>query len=86
MKFTELDLKPKVLKGLKAIGYEELTPVQEHTFPHILGDRDMIAKAETGSGKTAACAVPIVQSVDENLNAVQALIIVLQLQKSDKQT
>jgi ATP-dependent RNA helicase DeaD len=76
MKFTELDLKPKVLKGLKAIGYEDLTPVQEHTFPHILGDRDMIAKAETGSGKTAACAVPIVQSVDENLNAIQALIIV----------
>ncbi|MCF7954355.1 MAG: DEAD/DEAH box helicase [Phycisphaerae bacterium] len=76
MKFTELDLKPKILKGLKAIGYEDLTPVQEHTFPHILGERDMIAKAETGSGKTAACAVPLVQLVDESLNEVQSLILV----------
>ena len=76
MKFTELELKPKVLKGLKAIGYEELTPVQEHTFPHILSGRDIIAKAETGSGKTAACAVPLVQSVDESLNEVQSLILV----------
>ena len=76
MKFTELDLKPKVLEGLKKIGYEELTPVQEHTFPHILSGRDMIAKAETGSGKTAACAVPLVQNVDESLNEIQSLILV----------
>lgn len=76
MKFTELELKPKVLKGLKAIGYEDLTPVQEHTFPHILSSRDMIAKAETGSGKTAACGVPLVQSVDESLNEIQSLILV----------
>jgi len=76
MEFKELNLKPKILAGLKEIGYESLTPVQEHTFPHILGGRDMIAKAETGSGKTAACGVPLVEAVDESLNAVQSLILV----------
>ena len=57
MKFEELNLKPEVLAGLKEIGYTELTPIQEQTFSHILAGRDMIAMAETGSGKTAACGV-----------------------------
>ena len=76
MKFTELDLKPSILKALKKIGYEELTPIQEGTFPHIMAGKDIIALAETGSGKTSACGVPIVQSVDESKNAVQVLVLV----------
>jgi len=76
MKFTDLDLKPKILTALRDMQYVELTPVQEKTFPHILAGRDIIAKAETGSGKTAACAVPIVQMVDTSLKAVQALVLV----------
>lgn len=76
MKFTNLDLKPRILAGLRDMGYVELTPVQERTFPHILAGQDMIARAETGSGKTAACAVPLVQMVDTSLKAVQALILV----------
>jgi len=76
MKFTELDLKPSILKALKKIGYDELTPIQEETFRHIMAGRDIIALAETGSGKTSACGVPIVQSVDESKNVVQALVVV----------
>ncbi|MHC5158285.1 MAG: DEAD/DEAH box helicase [Planctomycetota bacterium] len=76
MKFTDLDLKPGIMKALKKKGYEDLTPIQEQTFPHVLAGRDLIALAETGSGKTAACAIPVVQSVDPALKEVQALIIV----------
>lgn len=76
MKFTDLDLKPEILTALRNMQYVDLTPVQEKTFPHILAGRDIIAKAETGSGKTAACAVPIVQMVDTSLKAVQALVLV----------
>jgi ATP-dependent RNA helicase DeaD len=76
MKFTDLDLKPRILAALKDMQYVELTPVQEKTFPHVLAGRDIIARAETGSGKTAACAVPIVQMVDPSVKAVQALILV----------
>ncbi len=76
MKFTSLDLKPKILAGLRDMGYVDLTPVQEKTFPHILAGTDIIARAETGSGKTAACAVPLVQMVDTTVSAVQSLILV----------
>jgi ATP-dependent RNA helicase DeaD len=76
MKFTDLDLKPQILAGLKEMQYIDLTPVQEKTFTHILSGRDMIARAETGSGKTAACAIPLLQMVDTSLNEVQALVVV----------
>ena len=58
------------------MGFEDMTPIQEHSFPHILAGKDIIAGAETGSGKTAACAIPLIQSVDPTLNAVQGLILV----------
>jgi len=76
MKFTDLNLKPQILASLKNIKYVELTPIQEKTFPHILAGKDIIARAETGSGKTAACAVPLVQMVDPSIKAIQSLIIV----------
>ena len=76
MKFTELNLKPQILKALDKLGYEELTPIQEKTFPHIMAGKDMIALAETGSGKTSACGIPLVQSVDAGKNAIQALVMV----------
>ncbi|MDT8301816.1 MAG: DEAD/DEAH box helicase, partial [Sedimentisphaerales bacterium] len=76
MKFTDLDLKPLILDGLRDMEYVDLTPVQEKTFPHVLSGRDIIARAETGSGKTAACAVPLVQMVDTSIKAIQALILV----------
>ncbi|MBC8377750.1 MAG: DEAD/DEAH box helicase, partial [Planctomycetes bacterium] len=76
MKFTDLDLKPGILRALKKKGYEDLTPIQEQTFPHVLAGKDLIALAQTGSGKTAACGIPVVQSVDPDIKEVQALILV----------
>lgn len=76
MKFTELDIKPKILQALRAMKYSELTPIQEMTFPHILIGKDLLATAETGSGKTSACGIPLVQRVDPDLKAIQALILV----------
>lgn len=76
MKFTDLDLKPEILAGLRDIEYTDLTPIQEKTFAHIMGGRDMIARAETGSGKTAACAIPLLQMVDTSKKEIQALVLV----------
>ena len=76
MKFSELDLKPEILKALNDMGYQELTPIQEKTFAPILNGKDLLARAETGSGKTAACGIPLVQMIDPSLNAIQALILV----------
>jgi ATP-dependent RNA helicase DeaD len=76
MKFSELDLKPEILKALTDMGYQDLTPIQEKTFLPILNGGDLLARAETGSGKTAACGIPLVQMIDPSLNAIQVLILV----------
>ncbi len=76
MKFSELGLKTEILKALINMGYSDLTPIQEKTFSPILSGRDLLARAETGSGKTAACGIPLVQMVDPSVNVIQALILV----------
>ena len=76
MKFSELDLNSPILKSLTQMGYKDLTPIQEKTLSPILNGRDLLARAETGSGKTAACGIPLVQMIDPSINAIQALILV----------
>ena len=76
MKFSELNLPANILKALKKMGYDEMTPIQEATYPVIFAGQDLCALAETGSGKTAACAIPLIQKVDPALNAIQGLVLV----------
>lgn len=79
MRFDELDLEDEILDGLYDMNFEEMTPVQEHTIPVILEGRDLIGCAQTGTGKTAAYTLPLlnrllIEGNDENV--VKALIIV----------
>lgn len=76
MRFSELELPATILKILDAIGYDEMTPIQEATYHVISAGHDICALAETGTGKTAACAIPLIQMVDTKLNAIQGLIVV----------
>ncbi len=76
MLFADLPLKPEIIRALNAMGYKELTPVQKKTFNHILEGRDIMAMAETGSGKTSACGIPLVQNTDPACNEIQGLILV----------
>jgi ATP-dependent RNA helicase DeaD len=76
MKFRELGLPANILRAIENMGYEELTPVQEATYSVIMSGRDLCALAETGSGKTAACAIPLIQKIDTAKNAIKDLIIV----------
>jgi ATP-dependent RNA helicase DeaD len=76
MKFEELKLIPELQDAIREMGYTDLTPIQEQTLPHILEGKDLLGQAETGSGKTAACALPMIQMVDPTQNTIQALIIV----------
>ncbi len=76
LKFSEFDIPENIMKGIDALGYTEMTPVQSETFPHIAKGTDLIVVAETGSGKTAACAVPLVKHADNNIDAIQGLVIV----------
>lgn len=76
MRFDELNLPAPLLRALAEMGYEELTPIQQQTLPPILEGKDVVALAETGSGKTAACAIPTLLHIDPADRQVQALIVV----------
>jgi ATP-dependent RNA helicase DeaD len=74
--FLEFGLDESILKALSKINYEEPSPIQAKTIPMILERKDLIALAQTGSGKTAACAIPLCQLINVESNHIQALIIV----------
>ena len=79
MRFDELDLEDEILDGLEDVNFHEMTPVQEQTIPVILEGHDLIGCAQTGTGKTAAYTLPLLNRLllegnDENV--VKALIIV----------
>lgn len=78
MKFSELNLNPRLLAGIEAIGFENTTPVQEASIPLVLEGKDMIASAQTGTGKTAAFLLPIIHKILEEPDDehIKALIIV----------
>ena len=76
MKFCEMNLPSNILSALKTMGFEEMTPIQEKTYPVIEAGQDLCALAETGTGKTAACAIPLIRKVDTNKNAIQGLVVV----------
>ena len=65
MKFDELNLDESVLQALDAMNFKECTPVQEHTIPVILEGRDLIGVAQTGTGKTAAYLLPVLNQLNK---------------------
>ena len=75
MQFDELNLSPEVLAAVKDAGFEEATPIQAETIPLVKKGVDVIGQAQTGTGKTAAFGLPIIDSVDTSSKYVQALII-----------
>jgi len=73
--FADLGLSPALLKSISEVGYEAPSPIQVQTIPVLLSGRDIIAQAQTGSGKTAAFGLPIIGAIDPKRRAVQALIL-----------
>ncbi|MBF6592421.1 MAG: DEAD/DEAH box helicase, partial [Ktedonobacterales bacterium] len=74
--FGALGLGPASLRAIADLGYGAPTPIQQQTIPLLLAGRDVIAQAPTGTGKTAAYGLPIVERLDESVLAPQALIVV----------
>jgi len=76
MEFEQLDINPALKKAIFEKGYRELTPIQETTFGPITEGKDLLGLAKTGSGKTGACAIPVLEIIDPTVREIQALIIV----------
>jgi len=76
IQFEEMGFTPNVLKAIQELGFEQPMPVQDKVIPLILGDDcDIIALAQTGTGKTAAFGLPLIQATDTGINSTQALIL-----------
>lgn len=73
--FASLALAPALLDNLGELGYQHMTPIQAQALPSIMARRDLIAQAETGSGKTAAFGIGILHKINPNLSAIQALVL-----------
>ncbi len=79
MKFTEFEFDGRLMEGIEASNYEEATPVQEQVIPLILQGKDIIASAQTGTGKTAAFLLPLIHKIltgKNDPNAITSLVIV----------
>ena len=80
LKFTELDLREPILRAVAEGGYEEMTPIQSQAIPYILNGHDLVGVAQTGTGKTAAFSLPIIQKLlkaegKRTAKATRALIL-----------
>jgi ATP-dependent RNA helicase DeaD len=73
--FADLGLSETTLLALQDVGYEQPSPIQEQAIPPLLQGRDIIGQAQTGSGKTAAFGLPMVEHVDPAVDEVQALVL-----------
>jgi ATP-dependent RNA helicase DeaD len=73
--FTDFALEPKVLRAVTELGFEEPTPIQLKAIPIGMSGRDMIGQAQTGTGKTAAFGIPLIQKIEVNRNSIIALIM-----------
>lgn len=74
--FLEMDLHPQIVQAVVELGYLDATPIQAEIIPLMLAGRDVIGQAQTGTGKTAAYALPILQNLQPGRNTVQALVLV----------
>jgi ATP-dependent RNA helicase DeaD len=74
-KFQDLGISTATLKAVLRMGFEEATPIQAETIPLSLENKDLIGQAQTGTGKTAAFGIPLVEKVDLNVDAIQGIII-----------
>ena len=73
--FSTFDLKPELIHAIEKLGYEEATDIQAKAIPSLLDGNDVLGRAQTGTGKTAAFALPILQMLDVNSKHVQALVM-----------
>jgi len=73
--FADLDIPAPILKALKDVGYETPSPIQAATIPLLMEGRDVLGQAQTGTGKTAAFALPVLANIDPKNPSVQALVL-----------
>lgn len=75
MRYQDANINPRILKAVKEMGFETMSPIQEQAIPVLLAGKDIIGQAQTGTGKTAAFGIPMIQNVDSELKKLQAIVL-----------
>lgn len=75
LRFEELEIHPEIIRAVEDMGFEEATPIQAQAIPVMMSGVDMIGQAQTGTGKTAAFGIPLLQKVDPENRKLQAIIL-----------
>ena len=75
LKFEELELCPEILKAVKHMGFEVASPIQSKAIPVIMSGKDVIGQAQTGTGKTAAFGIPLLEKIDPKNKKLQAIVL-----------
>lgn len=76
MQFKDLELSDEILSAVELLGFTEMTEIQEKSIPIILEGKDVIGRSNTGTGKTAAFGIPVIEKIEkENSDEIQSLIL-----------
>ena len=75
MNYSDAQMNENILRAVTEMGFEVMTPIQEQAIPVLLEGKDVIGQAETGSGETAAFAIPMIERIDENVRRPQGIIL-----------
>lgn len=70
-----MNLKPSILSAINKKGYETATPIQEQVITHFISGQHIVGQSQTGTGKTAAFVIPLLNAIDPSKRAVQALVL-----------
>src|SRR5690625_1587011 len=73
--FKQLNVSSPILKALERMGFEEATPIQKETIPFAMEGKDVIGQAQTGTGKTAAFGIPMIEQFDPKKKVIQGLVV-----------
>ena len=74
-KFEEMNLSKEILRAVEEMGFEEMSLIQVKAIPPMLDGKDIIGQAQTGTGKTAAFGIPLLQKLDPKDRSVQAVVL-----------
>ncbi len=75
LSFEDIDIKVPIRRAVQEMGFEKMTPIQEKAIPVLLTGKDVIGQAQTGTGKTAAFGIPVLEMIDPDLKKLQAVIL-----------
>ena len=75
VRFEELGLRPEIMRAVKKMGFEEASPIQAKAIPVMMSGCDLIGQAQTGTGKTAAFGIPLLEKIDPRNKKLQAIVL-----------